>query len=336
MIRKRGLQDVKRRNRQVIIQALLEQDGLSRVEIAQKTELSPSTVSTLVADLISEGILAEGGSHTTTAGRSRTGLTINAACGSVAVVEIGRKQTSMSLFDMALHPLESRTLAWEYLAGNELFDAIVEAVCSAQQNLPPLAGIGLLFQEDMRENDFHVMYSTGIASANITLKEALVSQLRLPVIEEYSQTYTVKQALEDHVDPALRSSAHLSLGSNVVVSVTVDGSPVPLRTDFYSDAVRLLGAPLYGGQSARPKAKEKLLQAGNVIALLCTLFSLNAVFLYGLDDEEQESLPLLTGRLGEMLAAERMPRIQALHKKHAQQWGAVFAQRVRAEVLAAK
>ena len=55
MIRKRGLQDVKRRNRQVIIQTILENDGLSRVEIAQRTELSPSTVSTLVAELIGEG-----------------------------------------------------------------------------------------------------------------------------------------------------------------------------------------------------------------------------------------------------------------------------------------
>lgn len=336
MIRKRGLQDVKRRNRQVIIQALLEQDGLSRVEIAQKTELSPSTVSTLVGDLIGEGILAEGGSHTTTAGRSRTGLTINAAFGSIAVVEIGRKQTSMSLFDIAMHPLGSRTLAWEYLAGNELFDAVVEAVCSGQENAPPLAGIGLLFQEDMRESDFHVMYSTGIASANITLKEALVSQLRVPVIEEYSQSYTIKQALEDHVDPTLRSSAHLSLGTSVVVNVTVDGSPVPLRKDFYSDAVRLLGAPLYSEGSARPKISEKLLQAGNVIALLCTLFSLNTVFLYGLDDQEEQSLPILAGRLGEVLAAGRIPRIQALHKKHPQQWGAVFARRIRAEVLAAK
>ena len=70
MIRKRGLQDVKRRNRQVIIQSILENDGLSRVEIAQKTELSPSTVSTLVSELIGEGVLAESGSHTTTAGRS--------------------------------------------------------------------------------------------------------------------------------------------------------------------------------------------------------------------------------------------------------------------------
>ena len=125
MIRKRGLQDVKRRNRQVIIQTILENDGLSRVEIAQRTELSPSTVSTLVAELIGEGILTESGSHTTTAGRSRTGLTINAGFGAVAVVEIGRKESSMTLFDMALHPLATRILAQEYLAGNELYETIV-------------------------------------------------------------------------------------------------------------------------------------------------------------------------------------------------------------------
>ena len=220
MIRKRGLQDVKRRNRQVIIQTILENDGLSRVEIAQRTELSPSTVSTLVAELIGEGILTESGSHTTTAGRSRTGLTINAGFGAVAVVEIGRKESSMTIFDMALRPLVTSVLAQEYLAGNELFETIVEAIHTSCAGKLPLAGIGLLFQEDMRESDFHVMYSTGIASANITLKEALTSQLRVPVVEEFSQSYTVKQALAERPDPAKRNSAHVSVGS----------SPLPARS----------------------------------------------------------------------------------------------------------
>ena len=75
-LQKRSLKDVKRKNRQTVVNSLIENNGLSRVEIAQKTELAPSTVSTLVTELIGDGILIEAGSIGT-AGRSRTVLTVN-------------------------------------------------------------------------------------------------------------------------------------------------------------------------------------------------------------------------------------------------------------------
>lgn len=61
-MQKRGLRDVKRRNRHVIIQSIMDSGLLSRVEISQKTGLAPSTVSTLVAELLEQGLLTEGGS----------------------------------------------------------------------------------------------------------------------------------------------------------------------------------------------------------------------------------------------------------------------------------
>ena len=49
----------------------------------------------------------------------------------------------------------------------------------------------------MLESDFRVMYSTGISSASITLKDALVTQFRVPIEEEYSIAYTVTPALAE-------------------------------------------------------------------------------------------------------------------------------------------
>ena len=67
----------------------MEKTALSRVEIAQRTELAGSTVSALVGELLEEGVLVEAGA-VTTAGRSRTALTVNPSYGSVVVFEIGR------------------------------------------------------------------------------------------------------------------------------------------------------------------------------------------------------------------------------------------------------
>lgn len=335
MIRKRGLQDVKRRNRQVIIQAILANDELSRVEIAQKTELAASTVSSLVSELMTEGILIESGCRTTTAGRSRTGLTINPRFGAIAVVEIGRKEACMTVFDMALQPVATDILAKRYLSGNELLDTINRAIAVHMQDNMPLAGIGLLFQEDMRESDFRVMYSTGIASANITLKEALMSQFRVPVIEEYSQVYTVKQALADHMDPSIRNSAHISIGSSVVVNVTLEGRPVPIRNDFCDDATKVLKEPEYTEDAIWEKTQPAWisLQVSNLITLLCMMFSLNTVFISGADAFDKEIIHILNLQLREKLTDEKMPHLQLLYKKQLQHWDGVFAQRIRTTIL---
>lgn len=331
MIRKRGLQDVKRRNRHVIMQSILENDGLSRVEIAQRTELAPSTVSSLVSELIAEGLLIESGSRTTTAGRSRTGLTINPNYGAIAVIEIGRKAVCMSIFDMALHPLATQTIAPHGLTGNDLLDAIVSAITTRAESQIPLAGIGLLFQEDMRESDFRVMYSTGFASASITLKEALLSQFRVPVIEEYSQVYTVTQALSEKPDAAAANSAHISLGSSVLVSVTLDDRPIPVRGSFYEDTARYLEDLTQ--EACVEKQQELPSQLGNIITLLCMMFSLNTVFLSGFDSFGKELSGSLDTRLRKALPESSIPRLRFLRRRQPQNWDSVFAQRVRSNIL---
>lgn len=331
MIRKRGLQDVKRRNRHVIMQSILENDGLSRVEIAQRTELAPSTVSSLVSELIAEGLLIESGSRTTTAGRSRTGLTINPNYGAIAVIEIGRKAVCMSIFDMALHPLATQAIAPHGLTGNDLLDAIVSAITTRAGSQIPLAGIGLLFQEDMRESDFRVMYSTGFASASITLKEALLSQFRVPVIEEYSQVYTVTQALSEKPDAAAANSAHISLGSSVLVSVTLDDRPIPVRGSFYEDTARYLEDLTQ--EACVEKQQELPSQLGNIITLLCMMFSLNTVFLSGFDSFGKELSGSLDTRLRKTLPESSIPRLRFLRRRQPQNWDSVFAQRVRSNIL---
>ena len=335
MIRKRGLQDVKRRNRHVIIQSILENDGLSRVEIAQRTELAPSTVSSLVSELIAEGLLIESGSRTTTAGRSRTGLTINPNYGAIAVIEIGRKAVCMSIFDMALQSVAAQTLAAHCLAGNDLLDAIVSAITAHTDAQIPLAGIGLLFQEDMRESDFRVMYSTGFASASITLKEALISQFRVPVIEEYSQVYTVTQALSEKSDTAAANSAHISLGSSVLVSVTLDDRPIPIRGSFYEDTAKYLEDLTQEScaEQKKQQAQELPSQLGNIIALLCMMFSLNTVLLSGFDSFGKELSGTLDAQLRKTLPENSIPHIQLLYRRQVQNWNSVFAQRIRSDVL---
>ena len=89
-MKKSSLRTVKEKNRRLILRALLTEGGLSRIELAKQTGLSPSTITALVGELLAEGVVQESGLRAATAGRSRAGLTICPDYGRVVVVDIGR------------------------------------------------------------------------------------------------------------------------------------------------------------------------------------------------------------------------------------------------------
>lgn len=329
-MRKRGLKDVKRRNRQVIVESVIENGGLSRIEIAQKTELAASTVSTLVSELLQEGILAEAGT-VTTAGRSRTELTVDPEYGSISVVEIGRKETCITCFDMTLKQRKTAVLSRRYISGNELLERIVDCINAWQEEVPPLVGIGLLFQEDMRESDFRVMYSTGFSSASITLKEALMTQYRVVVEEQYSVTYTVTNALSKEVDLDARNSAHISVGSRVIASVTLEGREVPIRKNFCEEfAVVTEQKDVQNGTGDWQRLLQYL---GSLITMLCLLFPLETVFLSGTNLPPEEAAEELRQLARCSLPLGQLPQLKFLRPAPAKSGSSVLAQQVRRRIL---
>ena len=331
-MRKRGLKDVKHRNRQVIVEAVMENSGLSRVEIAQKTELAASTVSSLVGELLSEGILTEAGTITT-AGRSRTELTVNPEYGSIAVVEVSRKETCITCFDMLLKPVRTAVLSRFYVSGNDLLDLISGAIGAWQEELPPIIGIGLLFQEDMRESDFRVMYSTGLSADSITLKEALLTQYKVPIEEEYSVAYTVTNALAREADLDARNSAHISVGSRVMANITLDGREVPVRKNLCE------GLALAANQEGNGKdgwdGSAVIHSLADLIAILCILFPLETVFLSGTalqPDGMGQNIHRLTSQ---KVPQGQMPQLKFLQPEPIKDGNAVMARQVLRKILIA-
>ncbi len=330
-MQKRGLKDIKRRNRHVILQTILENKKLSRVEIAQKTELAPSTVSTLVAEMIEQGLLVEGGSQIT-AGRSRTELTLNPDYGTIAVLEINRKGVELSVYDMALQIIERKRLSDQCLTGNDLFDEITNAVDAYYKKEQPLVGIGLLFQQDMRESDFRIMYSTGAAAASITLKEALVSKYKIFVTEDYGEVYNVSRALAEQKKGETRNSAHISLGERVIVNVTQENRIVPIRSDFFEVATCFL-EDMIPEKEEKKEDSDKMKNLVMIMQLLCMMFPLNMIFLSGTDISDKEDEETIRKQLVKHLPEKLIPQIRFLFQKSTEQCALNYAQRLRLDIL---
>lgn len=301
---KSSLRTVKKNNRRLILGTLLSEGVLSRIELAERTGLSPSTITALVGELVSEGIVQETGLRAATAGRSRAGLMVRADYGSVAVIDVGRSRAVLYIYNMGLQCTCRRELPQHSGDGNELLslitDAIHEVYSAEELRSGRLMSIGLLFQDDTDISEFRVMYSTGYTAATISLSEALFTQFKVPVQEEYSRVYTVTHALEASGKPAGANYAHIDLSDRAIVRVVQQERPVMLREGGQVDITSLLmpdGDSIldlvqdYEASSPRQQAaaiqNEQspiggfILRLNNLAQMLCTLFIIDKIYLSG-------------------------------------------------------
>ena len=238
-MRKKDLHSLRKANRRLVLGLLAEGAPLSRAEIAERTGLSPSTVSTIMSDLLAEGLVHDTGDTESTGGRGRRLLGINPACGVMAIAEIQRQRTTVCFHDMGLGRLGARTLEVPIKpgAGDRLLQAICECVSAFAHCAPApggLAGIGLLFDDQAIASDVTVLYSTGFDEASISLRQALITRFKVPVVEESAQACSARELVAAHLDNA-RSWAHIALGPRITLSLTTEKGPAPIGSRGLAD-----------------------------------------------------------------------------------------------------
>ncbi len=93
--------DIAYSNKRAVIKALCEKNALSRVELARELSLSPSTVTTIVQDLLQSKMVEESSERVVTAGRSKTLLQLAPEFGLLGLVRVSRQSQELVLVDMA-------------------------------------------------------------------------------------------------------------------------------------------------------------------------------------------------------------------------------------------
>ncbi len=88
-------------NRQIVLNYVREREPISRAEIARETELQRSTVSAIVEDLKTEGLVEEVGEGESTGGRRPTLLKLRAADPIAVGVSITPTFTTVAMSDLA-------------------------------------------------------------------------------------------------------------------------------------------------------------------------------------------------------------------------------------------
>ena len=108
-----SLESLRRLNRLRVIRALREEGQISRAEIARRTGLSRSTVSSLVADLQADGLVVErpepGLAHGSMGGRPPILLSFDASAGAAVGIDFGHSHLRVAVSDLASTILAERS-----------------------------------------------------------------------------------------------------------------------------------------------------------------------------------------------------------------------------------
>uniref|UniRef100_UPI003C7D9D9E ROK family transcriptional regulator n=1 Tax=Streptomyces sp. rh79 TaxID=3028727 RepID=UPI003C7D9D9E len=102
---RRTVRDLRRGNRARVLQRLYFDGPLSRQELGPATGLSSGSISNVVAELASEGLLEEAGVVDSDGGRPRTLLRIAPGGGLFVGIDIGETRVRVELFDLSLTEL---------------------------------------------------------------------------------------------------------------------------------------------------------------------------------------------------------------------------------------
>jgi predicted NBD/HSP70 family sugar kinase len=141
--------DLRRTNRQKILQLIYFARSITRPALIQQSGLSAGTVANVVTELLAEDILVELGMEESQGGRPRTILSLNQNFGYFVGVDIGETHVCLELFDIALNKIAASLPAVH--EGEDQPDQIVKNICEGfnslleQANISPeqIIGVGI-------------------------------------------------------------------------------------------------------------------------------------------------------------------------------------------------
>jgi predicted NBD/HSP70 family sugar kinase len=139
--------DLRRHNRSALLSRLYLDGPGSRLELMRASGLSSATVSNVISDLISDGMVAEAGSVDSDGGRPRTLLQVRPDIGHVVGVDIGETHVQVGLFDCVLNTLGTATypIAGTELDPEQVAQLVIKGIKAVTADIDPasLLGVGV-------------------------------------------------------------------------------------------------------------------------------------------------------------------------------------------------
>lgn len=138
----------------------------------------------------------------------------------------------------------------------------------------------------------------------ISFCEAVKTQFKVPVIEEYSQVYSFRQILEREESA---NSAHIEIGKKVFVSITANGTLLDMSSGKKADMTPFV-------ETEDKKITSDRLTEGivNILQMICMLFPIENVYLSGRLTEGEDLAKRVSGQLRKKRLIKQAVEIRAV------------------------
>ncbi|MBT2367027.1 ROK family transcriptional regulator [Streptomyces sp. ISL-10] len=202
--------------------------GISRIELAEGTGLTPQAVSKIVGRLREEGLAAEAGRRASTGGKPRTVLRILSSAGHAVGLHLDRDELTAVLLDLSGARIATRTAPLDLGAGA---DAVLAGAAGEVQELvavagadgagPRVLGVGVAMPGPLDHVTGVPHRVTGFPEWDgYPLRDALAARLRLPVVlDKDTNAAALGLALRGPGD----SFAYLHLGTGLGAGLVLGG-----------------------------------------------------------------------------------------------------------------
>jgi predicted NBD/HSP70 family sugar kinase len=184
------VRDVRRVNRAALLQPLLLNGPLNRLELSEVTGLSSASIANVVAELLDEGLIAEAGTEESDGGRPRGLLRVNPSFGNIAGVTVSEHEICIELFDMSMNRVSHRVFPIritdhpvEFVI-NQMVSGIQAEAAGVVAPSRPLLGVGVAMPGAVEHGLDYLVHAPKIGWANVALAKLLNQALDVPIVVE--------------------------------------------------------------------------------------------------------------------------------------------------------
>jgi glucokinase-like ROK family protein len=189
-----NLPKVKHYNEGVVLEAIRVGDGVSRVEIADRTGLTAQTVSNIVRRLLDLGLVEEVGHSSSGAGRRRVRLRINPQARHAIGVQVDGGETSFVVIDLSGRVIErtrhpTRAERGPFSIITQIAESVVALIQKADVDPETILGLGVACPGPLDHHRGVVFDPPNLPGWHeVTLADALREKTGYPVIVDNDAT----------------------------------------------------------------------------------------------------------------------------------------------------
>lgn len=180
-------QVVKKNNKALVLQLIMEKEPISRADIAQISGLNKTTVSSLVNELLEEELIYESGPGESSGGRRPVILHFNKVAGYAIGIDIGVNYVLCILTDLKGNILIEKNQVLNRTPYSSIISSVQQMVNSLMEEMPNsrygVVGIGVGVPGIVNKEG-SILLAPNLGWTNIQLKEDLENLFHVPVIIE--------------------------------------------------------------------------------------------------------------------------------------------------------